>query len=220
MSSFTVVVVFAFAFFHPCSATPAADILAPLLSPVINELCRGGACGKGKCIMPEKGGDDLKYECDCDPGWQQTLFPQARVPKFLPCVVPNCTLNHSCSEAAAPPESSASFSNSSILEPCRWAYCGGGKCNKKSAFTYACACNEGYTNLLNKTVFPCFKECSFGGNCSSLGLTLSNTSTTPALPPPSFPDSGTNHAKSLRHEALLSALIVLAMSMAPFLYIY
>ncbi|KAK9725499.1 hypothetical protein RND81_05G148400 [Saponaria officinalis] len=219
MSSIIIVTIFAVVLtFTPCHyATTASDILAPLLSPAISELCKGVACGKGKCKMSED--NKIMYECECDPGWKQSLFSNVSVPKFLPCVVPNCTLNHSCSEGAAPPQSGNTVSNSSILEPCRWANCGGGECNTKSGFNYACVCNEGYSNLLNNTAFPCFKECSFGGDCSNLGLTLSNTSST-QVSPPSLADSGTNQAKSLQHKASFSAMIALAMSMVPFLYIY
>ncbi|KAH9613651.1 hypothetical protein KSS87_012102 [Heliosperma pusillum] len=196
MSSNTIYALFVILLTAASATASLDDFLAPFAAPVLGELCKGVGCGKGKCKMSEKNG--LTYECECDPGWMQTIFPNISTPKFLPCVIPNCTLNHSCSEveAAAPPvaESGNPFSNASILEPCTWANCGGGVCNKKSG--------------------------SFESNCSDLGLTLSNSTTLPAPPSSSLADSSSNsHAKSALHEALFNGMmIVLVIAVAPLLY--
>uniref|UniRef100_A0A803MSZ4 EGF-like domain-containing protein n=1 Tax=Chenopodium quinoa TaxID=63459 RepID=A0A803MSZ4_CHEQI len=121
------------------------------------------------------------------------------------------TLNYSCSEVAPSPQSSETPSNASIFEPCRWANCGEGVCNKTTAFSYTCNCKEGYSNLLNNTGFPCFKECSIGGDCPNLGLGMSNKTTTP---PPSIADSrGSNQAWSQKH-VLSQPMILLLISVA------
>ncbi|KAH9615022.1 hypothetical protein KSS87_020621 [Heliosperma pusillum] len=118
MSSNTIYALFVILLTAASATASLDDFLAPFAAPVLGELCKGVGCGKGKCKMSEKNG--LTYECECDPGWMQTIFPNISTPKFLPCVIPNCTLNHSCAEveAAAPPvaESGNPFSNASILE--------------------------------------------------------------------------------------------------------
>jgi hypothetical protein len=39
-------------------------------------------------------------------------------------------------------------------------YCGDGStCEKGSAFTHLCRCRDGYTNLLNDTSYPCYRQC-------------------------------------------------------------
>lgn len=42
---------------------------------------------------------------------------------------------------------------------CSWTYCGGGTCVKKSTLGHICDCKEGFSNLLNETGFPCFRDC-------------------------------------------------------------
>ncbi|GJN09005.1 hypothetical protein PR202_ga26970 [Eleusine coracana subsp. coracana] len=41
--------------------------LAPMLSPIINSICKTVACGKGNCTV--ESGTVLGYRCECDPGW-------------------------------------------------------------------------------------------------------------------------------------------------------
>ncbi|KAK3040537.1 hypothetical protein RJ639_028983 [Escallonia herrerae] len=69
------------------------------------------------------------------------------------------TLNYSCKEGPSPVQEKDKRANESFFEPCHWADCGGGTCNKTSAFIHRCDCSEGYYNLLNMTAFPCFREC-------------------------------------------------------------
>ncbi|KAF3456943.1 hypothetical protein FNV43_RR01597 [Rhamnella rubrinervis] len=156
-------------------ASPIGNILAPILSPVIDDVCKEVECGKGTCKA--SANTSFLFECVCHPGWKQTLSSHDDDLKFLPCVIPNCTLNHSCTKAPSPVQEKSSKPNvSSIFDPCYWSRCGGGSCNKTSQFGYNCECSEGYYNLLNVSSFPCFKECEFGMDCANLGITMSNRS--------------------------------------------
>nr|XP_027120094.1 uncharacterized protein LOC113737042 [Coffea arabica] len=105
--------------------------------------------------------------------------------KFLPCVMPNCSLNYSCAQAPPPAPAREKRANESIFDPCYWAVCGGGTCNKTSIFGHKCECQEGYYNILNVTAFPCFRECELGMDCKHLGIGVMNN--TPASSPPSLP---------------------------------
>ncbi|KAB1218124.1 hypothetical protein CJ030_MR3G014466 [Morella rubra] len=154
-----------------------SDFLSPLLSPVFDNVCKEVECGKGTC--KPSSNSTFMFECECDPGWSQTRSKHDDDLKFLPCVVPNCTLNYSCTKAHSPVQEKERKANESIFDPCHWAGCGGGSCNKTSAFTYKCECAQGYYNLLNFTAFPCYEECAIGMDCMNLGITMSNKSTSP-----------------------------------------
>ena len=45
------------------------------------------------------------------------------------------------------------------LIACYWIYCGEGTCNKTATYKHVCECNPGYSNLLNITHFPCYRQC-------------------------------------------------------------
>ncbi|KAF5466084.1 hypothetical protein F2P56_016041 [Juglans regia] len=154
-----------------------SDFLSPLLSPAFDTVCKDVECGKGTCKPSINS--TFSFECECALGWKQTLSDHDDHLKFLPCVVPNCTLNYSCKNAPPPVQEKASKANESIFDPCRWTDCGGGICNKTSVFTYSCDCAEGYYNLLNVTAFPCYEECAIGMDCANLGISTSNKSTSP-----------------------------------------
>ncbi|XP_038978312.1 uncharacterized protein LOC120108702 [Phoenix dactylifera] len=164
----------------------AGDFLAPLLAPVINATCDNVECGKGTCKP------SLNYTfgflCECNPSWSQFYNFSSS-----PCVIPNCSINYSCSNhSEAPAPSPAPPPNTSIFDSCFWSYCGGGKCVKTSTFEHRCECEEGFSNLLNITSFPCYRDCSLGADCAELGITLSNA-TTPSSPP-SLSDNGSSFA--------------------------
>ncbi|PIA45039.1 hypothetical protein AQUCO_01700530v1 [Aquilegia coerulea] len=188
--------------------TISSDFLAPLLSPFIDELCKDVLCGKGKC---KTSTDDtpLGYMCECDQGWKQTTSDEQKHLRFLPCVIPNCTLDTSCTKAQSPsPQVKDPPKNTSFFDPCKWAYCGEGSCMKASTFGHKCECQEGYANLLNSTVFPCFTECSFGMDCANLGLTVLNKTTAPTSV---STDKSDNHASSiLLGNILLLMLLMLS----------
>ncbi|KAJ9154270.1 hypothetical protein P3X46_027623 [Hevea brasiliensis] len=178
------------------------------LSPVLDDVCKTVECGKGTCKPSHNS--TLFYECECDSGWKQTRSDHDDHHKFLPCIVPNCTLDYLCQAAPSPIQNKASKANASIFDPCFWTDCGGGSCNKTSTFTYSCECTEGYYNLLNVSNFPCLKECSIGMDCSGLGISISNKSASPA---PVLTDSGQNQAgSSLQHS--FPWLMALIMSLA------
>ncbi|XP_057958302.1 uncharacterized protein LOC131151116 [Malania oleifera] len=175
------------------AADVLGDFLSPLLSPVLDDVCKEVECGKGTCKPSPNS--SFFFVCECETGWSQSASNNTSLLKFLPCVIPNCTMNYSCSEASAPIQQKAiNPLNESIFDPCFWSYCGGGSCSKKSNFTHSCNCNDGYYNLLNTTSFPCFKECAFGVDCSTLGITVTNKS---ASSTPSMADAGENKASSV-----------------------
>ncbi|KAI6683633.1 hypothetical protein NL676_029546 [Syzygium grande] len=102
--------------------------------------------------------------------------------KFLPCVIPNCTLNYSCMKSPASAEEKTKQANESILNPCHWVDCGGGSCNMTSIISYSCLCDEGYHNLFNLDAFPCYTQCAIGMDCLNLGISSSNnTALAPTL---------------------------------------
>ncbi|KAI3513552.1 hypothetical protein L1887_20888 [Cichorium endivia] len=176
-------------------ATSAGDILAPLLSPIFEDACNDVKCGQGTC--KPSGNSTIPFECECSPGWKQVAnTDDDHFLKFLPCVIPNCTLDYSCSKAPPPVQENQNKGNESIFDVCRWSDCGGGICKKTSLFTHKCECDEGYQNLLNLTFSPCFKECSLGMDCKDLGLGFMNKS--PPAPPPNLSEDHSNQANFRR----------------------
>ncbi|XP_021899550.1 neurogenic locus notch homolog protein 2 [Carica papaya] len=171
------------------SNTAASDFLTPLLSPLFDDVCKEVECGRGSCKSSPNS--TFFFECHCDLGWKQTRSDQDHLFNFLPCIVPNCTLNSACLEAAPSVQQKSPRANESIFDPCRWADCGGGSCKKLSEFTYACECEKGYNNILNVSAFPCYRECAFGMDCANLGIALSNRSSSGTH---ALPDSGKNQA--------------------------
>ncbi|KAL6971619.1 hypothetical protein U1Q18_031300 [Sarracenia purpurea var. burkii] len=177
-----------------------------------DDVCKEVECGKGTCKPSVES--PLLFECECDSGWKQSRPDHDKVLKFLPCIIPNCTLNFSCSEAAPPVQDKESQHNKSFFDPCHWSDCGGGTCNKTTPFSYKCECQEGYYNLLKFSVLPCFRDCALGMDCSSLGISVSNKSTSP---PSSLAYSNTNGATAVaRHNANL--LIIVMIILTPLIW--
>ncbi|KAI7737325.1 hypothetical protein M8C21_016183, partial [Ambrosia artemisiifolia] len=156
------------------------------------DVCKEVKCGQGTC--KQSNGSIIPFECECSPGWKQLATSDNGDDdqgwKFLPCVIPNCTLNYSCSKAPPPSQENEKRGNGSILDACQWTDCGGGKCVTTSLFNHKCECSEGYYNLLNLTFSPCFKECSFGSDCKDLGIGLMDKPS----PPPSLSADRSNQA--------------------------
>lgn len=153
------------------------NFISPIFSPLLDDICNGKECGKGSCKVSSN--NTFGYACECDHGWKQARGVKDDGPTFMPCVIPNCSLNLSCSDAPPPVPDEARPANTSIIDPCYWADCGGGTCSKTSIFSHRCECSAGYYNLLNVTSFPCFKECALGTDCANLGITVMNKTVSP-----------------------------------------
>ncbi|KAF8016740.1 hypothetical protein BT93_H2076 [Corymbia citriodora subsp. variegata] len=176
-----------------------SDLLSPLtpfLPPLQDDRCREVACGRGKCKPLLNNSAIFLYECECDPGWSKSPLRGTDPVDFLPCTLPNCTIDSSCQRPSSPSQAKASGDKGkhpSILpNPCVWVDCGGGSCNQTSPYSYACVCEEGYSNLLKLSSLPCYKECSFGMDCLSLGIPFPNASS-----PPAWEDIDVSKAHSL-----------------------
>lgn len=172
----------------------AADFLSPLFSPLRNASCELAQCGKGTCKPSDNSSNTSFLEllgpgftCECDPGWKRLINNNDSF-GFLPCVLPNCSMNYACAPEAPPPPPPppTSLFNWSIFDPCTLAACGEGACVKTSPLSYRCDCRTGTRNLLNYTSFPCFRDCVLGADCTNLGLGVPpsvSAPTTNASPP-------------------------------------
>ncbi|XP_066341699.1 uncharacterized protein [Miscanthus floridulus] len=151
-------------------------------------ICDTAECGKGTCsevpgIIPLL---TAGYKCTCDPGWEQPKLLNVTVLPFAPCIIPDCTFDASCynfSFLLTPPKGIP------ITDPCVFVNCGSGECKKGDGMSYTCVCQQGCTNLLNLNMLPCMKNCSFGADCSKLGITPTGapsptTPTSTTAPPP------------------------------------
>ncbi|CAH9095557.1 unnamed protein product [Cuscuta epithymum] len=188
----------------------AIYVCLPVMYAFIDKLCKKVGCGKGNCKA--SGNSILGYECECDPGWKQTLLQSDNSFKFLPCVIPNCSINFSCGEDAPAPAAPDKRANrTSFFEPCYWAECGGGSCMQTSALTYTCECSKGYSNLLNITGFPCFKECALGLDCN-----MTNKSSSPPTATPSLTHNNSNKASGFIDGGGLVLKSVAAVSVAMY----
>ncbi|ERN01538.1 hypothetical protein AMTRI_Chr03g148460 [Amborella trichopoda] len=181
--------------------------------PFLDNICDTVGCGKGSCKVNTSHA--IPFVCECDPGWMQ--FPSNSAFKFLPCVIPKCTVNYSCDKALTPAPAVAPPTNhSSLLDPCTYAYCGGGTCVKTGGLGFRCECKEAYSNLMNTTTFPCFNNCYLGTDCANLGIGLKNGSDSPSGLSQNTPISGNQASPghtSSRHTAVLSALVGVVVSL-------
>ncbi|XP_057816902.2 uncharacterized protein LOC131030208 [Cryptomeria japonica] len=136
-------------------------------------LCKIINCMMGTCNDTLTGNPlDFLPRCQCNPGWSQPAIG-LKIP-FLPCVMPNCTLDITCGTTA--PASAPAFvplpppEKSSL---CATSTCGeGGSCKQTSDFTYVCHCAQGYENLLNMPPAACLRQCSFGADCAKLEINV------------------------------------------------
>ncbi|KAH7522266.1 uncharacterized protein LOC107407422 [Ziziphus jujuba] len=190
-----------------------ANPIGGILSPLIDVVCKDVDCGKGDCKA--SANNTILFECVCHPGWKQTFSSHEDNLKFLPCVIPNCTLNRSCAASPSSVQEKASKSNDSIFDPCYWSHCGGGSCNKTSKFTYNCECSEGYYNLLNTSYFPCFKECEIGMDCANLGINMTNKTSTSS---PAVADNQATGSSTVR-LSFWPVIMIVFMAMIPWEYV-
>lgn len=196
------------------SSYAAANFTFPFFG---DEACKTNVCGKGSCVASSN--NTFGFECECEKGWKQARSDNDQFFNFLPCVIPNCTLNFNCARAPAPAPN-PNGSNFSVFDPCHWTDCGGGSCNTTSAFTHSCVCEEGYYNLFNSTSFPCYKECAIEGDCANLGISMMNSSN-PSPPRSSgVVDDSKSHASILIHGVEFSLLITLFATLAPVVWKY
>ncbi|XP_076917922.1 uncharacterized protein LOC143578144 [Bidens hawaiensis] len=149
-------------------------------------------CGQGICKPSNT--TTSPYECECSHGWKQLANTSNQYLKFLPCVIPNCTLDYSCSKAQPPVQQKENRVNGSLFDVCQWIDCGGGTCKSTSFFTHKCECSPGYNNLLNLTFSPCFRECSLGMDCKDLNLGFNGN---PSSPPPPLSADRSNKAYNI-----------------------
>ncbi|KAL7126343.1 hypothetical protein ABFS83_14G179700 [Erythranthe nasuta] len=158
-------------------ATKGDTNIPPSLSPLFDNICNEVECGKGSCEAAP--GKPFNYKCDCEDGWKRTRFDDEQDLEFVPCTIPNCTLDYSCMPAAPP--APAVPHNSSFFDPCYWIYCGEGKCTKNTTRAHTCQCNPGYSNLLNITAFPCYNDCAIGSeSCERLGIRSASSTSNPS----------------------------------------
>ncbi|OEL35387.1 hypothetical protein BAE44_0003595 [Dichanthelium oligosanthes] len=179
-----------------------ASVCAAAAAAVLLQLPHGaaaadGECGKVNCGMgtcSESGDDAFGFACQCKTGWSRYHLGGEQFP-FLPCIIPNCTINQKCENASSPepapspppPPAGLLPPNFSIFDPCLMQYCGdGGACEKVTDFTHRCVCRGGYANLLNDTSYPCYQQCSLGTDCKGLGIDVINGSTPSTSPPAPF----------------------------------
>ncbi|KAI3937292.1 hypothetical protein MKW98_001863 [Papaver atlanticum] len=188
------------------------DDLAPALAPFLDELCKEVVCGKGTC----KSSLDYKfnYECECEDGWKRSRADNEEDLKFLPCVIPNCTLDYSCT-ASPPPVAPINEAprNESVLDPCYYAYCGEGTCVKSMKYGHRCECNPGFNNLLNITAFPCYNECVIGNDCASLGITSSKD--TSSSTGSKSGDNSNDASSSLSGSLIWLTALIMSVAMIP-----
>ncbi|XP_058106137.1 uncharacterized protein LOC131249399 [Magnolia sinica] len=200
-----------FLFIQPIVASDHA--LSPVFAPVFNGICDAIECGKGTC----NASSNFTFTCECNPGWSQ--FHIGDDFKFMPCVIPNCSLNYDCNNASAlapAPSSLPDHTNHSIIDPCKWSYCGEGTCVRTSQFGHRCDCKEGFTNILNVTNFPCFSDCGVGADCKTLGIGVSNRSSST----PSLSENGgasNQDGSSPLRNAVWSTIFVISLAMVPLL---
>ncbi|URE17267.1 EGF [Musa troglodytarum] len=84
-----------------------------LLSPLINEICNNSVeCGKGSCQVSTD--DSLGFVCKCNPGWSQ--FHIGDYFRFLPCIIPNCSLGGDCANLGITLSNSSSSSPPSLSD--------------------------------------------------------------------------------------------------------
>ncbi|KAK6911411.1 hypothetical protein RJ641_023504 [Dillenia turbinata] len=140
-------------------------------------LCNEVNCGKGTCQVDLA--QPFGYTCQCQTGWKRTRLDSDDGFLFLPCVIPNCTLDYSCMPAAPPTPTPLFPYYYSVFDPCYWVYCGDGACTKIGPYVHSCQCDSGYYNLLNISVYPCYSDCAIGSDCSNLGIKVASSSSTP-----------------------------------------
>ncbi|XP_057427085.1 uncharacterized protein LOC130720457 [Lotus japonicus] len=177
-----------------------------IVDDILDKVCEEVECGKGKCVVNTTY--PLNFICECESGWKRTRDEDSDKygTSFLPCVIPQCSLNYGCQPAPPPVPEKSLPHNLSAFDPCYWAYCGEGKCITNRTYTYGCECSPNFYNLLNISVFPCYSECTLGSDCSRLGIKVANSTGD------STGDSGTSLASSILPGGSFQWMVMLLMS--------
>ncbi|CAA2985356.1 Hypothetical predicted protein [Olea europaea subsp. europaea] len=147
-----------------------------IFPPFIDNICGEVQCGKGTCEANQSY--PFNFRCNCENGWKRTRLDDEQNLEYLPCIIPDCSLNYSCMPAA-PPLPPVPY-NISFFDPCYWIYCGQGTCTKNATYTHTCQCNAGHYNLLNISAFPCYSDCALGSDCARLGIQVSRSTSNPS----------------------------------------
>ncbi|WVY99040.1 hypothetical protein V8G54_031191 [Vigna mungo] len=74
----------------------------------LDKVCEEVECGKGSCVVNTSY--PLNFICECESGWTRTQDEDDDkfATSFLPCVIPQCSLNYGC-QPAPPPVPEKSF---------------------------------------------------------------------------------------------------------------
>ncbi|XP_031492610.1 uncharacterized protein LOC116259106 [Nymphaea colorata] len=175
-----------------CCAAGALGAESPMFAPFIDNVCKAVSCGKGTC-KSSSSNLFIPYVCECEDGWKRMVNTTGF--EFMPCIIPNCTVDYSCNQQSPPPPPAVvpqfQLPNSSIFDPCKFAYCGEGTCMKNSTFGYTCQCKEGAANLMKLDSLPCMTKCNLGADCSGTGIAIGKQ------PPSSEPVTSPNSSKGL-----------------------
>ncbi|XP_021742229.1 uncharacterized protein LOC110708406 [Chenopodium quinoa] len=201
----------------------AALLLISLAATALgdSEICSQVSCGKGTC----KSKPDYVphgFTCECDSGWRRTRLSDSEEQylQFLPCIIPNCSINYSCMPAPAPlPPIPTKPFDTAIFNPCYWVYCGEGTCTNSSDYKHSCECQPGSYNLFNVSHFPCYSDCAFGSDCSKLGINVTSNSKTSVTLGPSSSISQTSRSENHGMRSWkLNWIVITVISLAVILW--
>ncbi|XP_022856467.1 uncharacterized protein LOC111377567 [Olea europaea var. sylvestris] len=71
-----------------------------IFPPFIDNICGEVQCGKGTCEANQSY--PFNFRCNCENGWKRTRLDDEQNLEYLPCIIPDCSLNYSCMPAAPP----------------------------------------------------------------------------------------------------------------------
>ncbi|KAL5712512.1 hypothetical protein ACHQM5_014678 [Ranunculus cassubicifolius] len=204
MSSLSYLIAFLSIFLLVLQPISSLDFLSPIVDTFKEPVCLGSvACGKGTCTPSSS--HIFGFKCECIPGWKRTFTGGPDEYAFLPCVIPNCTiLDSTCTkdEMPDPLDKEPVSSDTSIFNPCHWAYCGEGTCTRQGIFGHSCQCKPGAANLFRDPDYPCFSKCSLGTDCLGFG-----PSSPPGVVDPTMAATVESHASSVLPGKMLWKVI-------------
>ncbi|KAF1878351.1 hypothetical protein Lal_00047018 [Lupinus albus] len=73
-----------------------------LVDDIFGKVCDEIECGKGSCVVNTSY--PLNFMCECESGWKRTRNEDndTYATSFLPCVIPDCSLDYGCQPAPPP----------------------------------------------------------------------------------------------------------------------